>query len=94
MCLEVLKQQVDDALSAVDAVLCPAAPGEALEGHTRTGSAIFNSLWTMLGTPALTLPLYTGPNGLPMGVQLVAGRMKDRRLFDVAEAVYRVLKQG
>ncbi|MBO43577.1 MAG: hypothetical protein CMM28_07625 [Rhodospirillaceae bacterium] len=94
MRLELLKQQVDDALSAVDAVLCPAAPGEALEGHTRTGSAIFNSLWTMLGTPAVTVPLYTGPNGLPMGVQLVAGRMKDRRLFDVAEAVYGVLKQG
>jgi len=93
MRLEVLKREVDDTLSNVDAVLCPAAPGEALEGHTRTGSAIFNGLWTMLGTPAITLPLYTGPNGLPMGIQLVAGRTKDRRLFDVAEAVYRALQQ-
>ncbi|MDA0655440.1 MAG: amidase [Proteobacteria bacterium] len=91
MRLEHLKMEVDAALGEVDAVICPAAPGEALEGHSYTGTSIFNGLWTMLGTPAVTLPLFTGPNGLPMGLQLVAGRTKDRRLFDVAEAVYRAL---
>lgn len=92
MRLEVLKREVDAALADYDAVLCPAAPGEALEGHSRTGSAIFNSLWTMLGTPAVTLPLWTGPQGLPMGMQLISGRTRDRQLFDVAEAVFRALK--
>lgn len=92
MRLELLKREVDAVLAEYDAVLCPAAPGEALEGHSRTGSAIFNGLWTMLGTPAVTLPLWTGPQGLPMGMQLVSGRTRDRQLFDVAEAVFRALK--
>ncbi|HAA91479.1 MAG: hypothetical protein CMM48_18255 [Rhodospirillaceae bacterium] len=92
MRLEVIKREVDTVLADYDAVLCPAAPGEALEGHSRTGSAIFNSLWTMLGTPAVTLPLWTGPQGLPMGMQLIAGRTKDRQLFDVAETVWQALR--
>jgi Asp-tRNA(Asn)/Glu-tRNA(Gln) amidotransferase A subunit family amidase len=56
-----------------------------------TGNAIFNFIWTALGTPAVTLPLFKGPSGLPLGLQLVAGRFRDRRLFDVAEAVMKAL---
>jgi Asp-tRNA(Asn)/Glu-tRNA(Gln) amidotransferase A subunit family amidase len=91
MRLEVLRREIDEALAGYDAVLCPSAPGEALEGHSFTGNSIFNSTWTMLGTPAITLPLFTGPNGLPIGLQLVSGRTRDRELMDVAEAVYRAL---
>jgi Asp-tRNA(Asn)/Glu-tRNA(Gln) amidotransferase A subunit family amidase len=39
----------------------------------------------------VTLPLFNGPSGLPVGLQLVAGRFRDRRLFDVAEAVMKAL---
>jgi Asp-tRNA(Asn)/Glu-tRNA(Gln) amidotransferase A subunit family amidase len=39
----------------------------------------------------VTLPLFKGPSGLPVGLQLVAGRFRDRRLFDVAEAVMKAL---
>jgi hypothetical protein len=30
---------------------------------TQTANAIFNSIWTALGTPAVTLPLFKGPSG-------------------------------
>jgi Asp-tRNA(Asn)/Glu-tRNA(Gln) amidotransferase A subunit family amidase len=63
-----------------------------LDGLETTGNAIFNSFWTALGTPAVTLPLFKGPSGLPVGLQLVAGRFKDRRLFDIAEAVMKALR--
>ena len=85
--LEVLKLKVDAILADHDAVLCPSAPGEALKGHAFTGSAIFNGLWTMLGVPSVTLPVQSGPQGLPMGIQLVSVRNSDRKLFDVAQSI-------
>jgi Asp-tRNA(Asn)/Glu-tRNA(Gln) amidotransferase A subunit family amidase len=37
--------------------------------------------------PAVTLPLFTGPSGLPVGAQLVARRDNDRLLFEAARWV-------
>lgn len=89
--LEQLRLEADDALERYDALITPSAAGEPPEGLKSTGNAIFNCIWTALGTPAVTLPLFKGPAGLPVGLQLVAGRFKDRRLFDVAEAVTKAL---
>lgn len=89
--LERLRLQADDVLEGYDALITPSAPGEPPKGLTTTGNAIFNCIWTALGTPAVTLPLFKGPSGLPVGLQLVAGRFKDRRLFDVAETVMKTL---
>ena len=68
-----------------DALLCPAALGPAPAGLGSTGDSIFNGLWTMAGTPAVTLPLLEAPNGLPMGVQLVGPFGGDAALMGVAE---------
>ena len=89
--LERLRLEIDDVLDGYDVLITPSAPGEPPKGLKTTGNAIFNSVWTALGTPAVTLPLFKGPTGLPVGLQLVAGRFKDRRLFDVAEAVMKTL---
>ena len=67
-----------------DAILCPAAPGPAPEGLGSTGDAIFNGLWTLAGLPAVTLPVFTAENGLPMGIQLVGRRGDDARLLRTA----------
>jgi Asp-tRNA(Asn)/Glu-tRNA(Gln) amidotransferase A subunit family amidase len=32
----------------------------------------------------MTLPLFSGPNGLPIGIQLVTRRDCDRQLFEIA----------
>ncbi|PJF09038.1 amidase [Pseudorhodobacter sp. MZDSW-24AT] len=64
-----------------DAILCPAALGPAPQGLASTGSPLFNGLWTLAGVPALTLPLFTAENGLPMGLQLVGRRGDDARLL-------------
>lgn len=70
-----------------DALLTPAAPGEAPLGLTTTGSAVFNRVWTMLRVPCVTLPAATGPHGLPVGVQLVGARWADRELLATARFV-------
>ncbi len=89
--LERLRIEADDVLDGYDALITPSAPGEPPEGLKTTGNAIFNSIWTALGTPAVTLPLFKGPSGLPVGLQLVTGRFTDRKLFDIANAVMNAL---
>jgi Asp-tRNA(Asn)/Glu-tRNA(Gln) amidotransferase A subunit family amidase len=82
------REFLNDGLAGVfdryDAIITPAAVGEAPAGLDATGSPIFNTLWTFCGTPAITLPLMEGPNGLPLGVQLIGRRGDDARLLRAA----------
>jgi Asp-tRNA(Asn)/Glu-tRNA(Gln) amidotransferase A subunit family amidase len=74
-----------------DAILTLPAPGQAPRGLGHTGDAVFNALWTMLYMPCLTLPAGEGPDGLPVGVQLVGPRHTDDRLIETALWVERRL---
>lgn len=87
--LEKLRLEMDDWFSDFDVLITPSAQGEPPKGQKSTGGAIFNGVWTALGVPAITLPLSQGPNGLPLGLQLVARRGNDEKLFSIADAVYR-----
>ena len=78
---EPLYAGLKEVFERYDAIVTPAAPGEAPAGLESTGSAAFNSLWTLLGVPAVTLPLLSGANGLPVGVQLVGPRFNDGQLL-------------
>jgi Asp-tRNA(Asn)/Glu-tRNA(Gln) amidotransferase A subunit family amidase len=73
------------AIAGFDAVLTPSAPGEAPEGLASTGDAAFNSLWTLLHVPAVTIPAGTGPKGLPLGAQVVTPRGQDAAALMWAE---------
>ena len=93
------REFLNDGLAGVfdryDAIITPATVGEAPAGLDSTGSPIFNSLWTYCGTPAVTLPLMEGPNGLPVGVQLIGRRGDDARLLRTARwLVGRVADDG
>lgn len=81
---DVLYAGLSEIFERCDAILCPAAPGPAPEGLDFTGDAIFNGLWTLVGTPAVTVPAFTAGNGLPMGVQLVGPCGGDARLLRTA----------
>jgi Asp-tRNA(Asn)/Glu-tRNA(Gln) amidotransferase A subunit family amidase len=39
----------------------------------------------------VTLPLFSGPHGLPVGLQLIGRRNDDRKLFAVARRVWHTL---
>ena len=74
-----------------DFVLTPAAAGEAPAGITRTGNSIFNRIWSLFGTPCVTIPAYSGPNGLPIGVQIVGPYGSDPQTLYWADWVHRAL---
>ena len=58
--------------------------GAFREGLKETGDPRFNSIWTLAGTPCITLPAGAGTNGLPLGVQLVGLRHADDKLISTA----------
>lgn len=68
-----------------DAIITPTAPGAAPKGLESTGDPTFCSLWTLLGMPAISLPLMQSASGLPIGVQLVGPRGGDARLLRTAK---------
>lgn len=80
----ILNGGLEEIFERCDAILTPATPTAAPHGLGSTGSAIFNGLWTLCGTPAVTVPLFTADNGMPMGVQLVGRRGDDARLLRTA----------
>jgi Asp-tRNA(Asn)/Glu-tRNA(Gln) amidotransferase A subunit family amidase len=78
------RQALEELFQHVDAVVTPAAPGEAPRGLESTGSPAFCTLWSLTGSPAVSLPIMQGPNGLPLGCQLVGGMGDDARLLRTA----------
>jgi len=66
-----------------DAVLTLSAPGAAPMGLESTGNPVFNVPATLLGVPALSLPLMA-VDGLPLGLQAIGFHDRDAALFSVA----------
>lgn len=87
---EACRADADDLFGEYDLLLTPSALGEAPTAET-TGDPMFNRIWTVLHGPCITLPAATGPNGLPIGIQLVGRIGDDARLIAWARWVESVL---
>lgn len=87
--LERCRPMLDDLFANYDVLLTTPAAGEAPVGLHSTGNAAFCTVWTSMHVPCMTLPLYTGPNGLPVGMQFIGRRDADRQLFQSARWVMR-----
>jgi len=77
------RARLGEVFAGVDAILTPAAAGEA-PPRASTGDPLFCRAWTLLGTPAVAVPGLLGESGLPIGVQLVAAPSADRALLGLA----------
>jgi Asp-tRNA(Asn)/Glu-tRNA(Gln) amidotransferase A subunit family amidase len=89
--LEKCRRKFSELLTDVDVLLTPCVAGEAPVGLSWTGDHRFQSIWTQLRVPAVTLPTSVGPNGMPVGIQLVAEAYRDSHLLAVAELIFRHL---
>lgn len=74
-----LQSEFENLMAGFDMLLTPSAGGEAPVGLAWTGDAGFNFIWTSLHVPCVTVPAGVGPNGMPLGVQIVAPRGRDRQ---------------
>ena len=92
--LALCRKHLAEAMKDLDLLLTPSALGEAPAGLSSTGDTSFNILSTWTYTPCVTLPVFTGPTGLPVGIQLIGHRNQDHRLLEGAQAVYRVLSKS
>ncbi|HEY8287897.1 MAG TPA: amidase [Acetobacteraceae bacterium] len=75
------------AIDGFDVLVTPSATGEAPKGLEWTGDPAFNLIWTALHVPCVTVPAGEGPNGLPLGIQIVGRRGDDRAVLAHAQFV-------
>ena len=82
-----LSREIHARLAArYDAAITLAAPGAAPVGLGSTGNPIFNVPASLVGIPALSLPLLSA-DGLPLGLQVMGFAGEDARLFAIGAAV-------
>ena len=75
----------------VDLLIAPSAKGEAPDFKDGTGDPVFCREWTLLGLPCININVASGPNGLPVGVQLIAGPGKNHFLLSAARSFVHAL---
>lgn len=75
--------------SQVDVLVLPTTPQGAfpLDGPAPDSIADLTSFASLAGCPAVSIPMGTLPNGLPIGMQLVGARGSDLRLLELASVV-------
>ena len=74
-----------------DVLLTASATGEAPVGLNATGNANNCLIWTTLHVPSVTMPVFKGPQGLPVGAQIIGKADGDRALFAAARRIYAAL---
>lgn len=80
------RSEFDARAGAYDAILAIGAAGVAPKSLQTTGDAFFQRMWSVLQVPCLALPGFTGADGMPMGVQLIAPRYRDATLLEAGHA--------
>jgi Asp-tRNA(Asn)/Glu-tRNA(Gln) amidotransferase A subunit family amidase len=70
--------------SGYDVLLNLSTGGEAFKGLDSVDRPDNCLVWTLCGVPAINLPVFTGPLGLPFGAQIVGRRYTDFRLLNFA----------
>ncbi|KAM0746560.1 amidase family protein [Meredithblackwellia eburnea MCA 4105] len=88
--ISALRPKMDAIASKYTVLVTPSVTSEAPvteEPFRFTGDASFQLMWSVLHTPVINVPGFKGPNGMPIGLTLVAPRYHDQALLKAAEAV-------
>ena len=87
-----IKRRLADFFGAYDILLLPTTPisAPAIEGDDAVAHARrltrFTAAFNLAGVPALSLPSGNDSNGLPIGLQMIAGAWKEAGLLRAARA--------
>lgn len=64
-----------------DILLTPSAEGEAITDPMALAPPSFNSLWSLMYVPCVSIPAFYGPNNMPVGLQIIGATGRDDRLL-------------
>lgn len=88
-----IKRDFDEAFKRCDAIVLPTAPSTAFKIGEKSSdplemylSDIYTISANLAGVPAISVPCGFSSNGLPIGMQLLAGPFKEGLLFRAAYA--------
>jgi Asp-tRNA(Asn)/Glu-tRNA(Gln) amidotransferase A subunit family amidase len=85
------RHRLDALMGSIDVLLTPAAFGEAPVGTPAFAGVPLYQIWTTLHVPAVSIPVFKGPAGMPIGAQLIGKRHDDRKLFACAQWAFEKL---
>jgi Asp-tRNA(Asn)/Glu-tRNA(Gln) amidotransferase A subunit family amidase len=87
---DVARGDFDGWANEFEALLTPATLGEA-PPVVSTGDPVCCTRWTLVGAPAIALPSGLSTDRLPLAVQVVGRRGRDRELLGIATWLERLL---
>ena len=70
-----------------DILITPSTAGEAIADVVSVSNSAFNRIWTLMHVPCVTIPAFAGPNGMPVGLQMVGPIGSDDRVLALSQAV-------
>lgn len=90
----IISDKTKSLLDQYDFLLCPTAPSPAFKIGDKTSDPIamyladiFTVQANMVGIPAISLPLATSSNGLPIGIQFMANKFEELKLLQFSELI-------
>ncbi len=73
-----------ELFDGVDAILTFSAASAAPKDRATTGDGSFNRLFTLIGCPAVNVPIHRNADGMPVGVQILAPFARDADALAIA----------
>lgn len=86
-----VRARINGWFDRFDVLIAPSASGEAPFADQGTGDPQFSRAWTLFGLPCVHLPFATGPQGLPVGLQVVGRLYSDHKTLSIADWVHQIL---
>jgi len=90
----VIKKNIDEAFSKVDLFFLPTTSTVAFKSNEKLDpvsmylSDFFTTSANLAGIPAISIPVGTGKNNLPIGMQLQANSFEEEKLFRFAKQLF------
>lgn len=93
-----IKEDYEAVFKDADLILSPVAPSTAFKFGEKENpldmylSDMYTISINLAGLPAISLPVDTASNGMPVGLQLIANAYEEQKLFDGASSLEHQLK--
>jgi Asp-tRNA(Asn)/Glu-tRNA(Gln) amidotransferase A subunit family amidase len=86
------RRALAEVFERFDVLITPSTCGEAVADLVSISNSAFNRIWTLMHGPCVTIPAFAGPNGMPVGLQIVGPIGADDRVIALSQWIWDRLK--